>query len=140
MSLREYNTRRHHRSGANDADVILQTPGVLITDRRKRIGETSIKPVTIRDTRRSVGGISAVGEKPAQTPCGLSNLTSQGPAPVKQQLIRKKEAEAAGRRLLVEPDAAKKIMLTSGIPIPSQIAAMSSDPKGVACIRWQPPS
>jgi len=54
----------------------------------------------------AVGGISAVGEKTAQTPCGLSNLTSHGPAPVKQQLIRPKEAEAAER--LLGPDAATK--------------------------------
>jgi len=69
----------------------------------------------------AVGGISAVVEKLAQSPCGLSNITSHGPAPVKQQLNRPKEAEAAGP-LLVGPDAANKIMLTSGIPTPSQIA------------------
>jgi len=63
----------------------------------------------------AVGCISAVGEKPAQTPCGLSNLAPQGSAPVKL--------------LLVGPDAANKIMLTAGIPTPSQIAARQAIPR-----------
>jgi len=98
---------------------------------------TQSASTTVTTTSMAVGGISALGEKPAQTPCGLSNLTSHGPSPVKQQLIRPKEAEAAGS-LLVGPDAANKIILTSGIPTPSQIAARQAIPRELPAFDGNP--
>jgi len=92
---------------------------------------------TVTTTSMAVGGISAVGEKPAQTLCGSLNLTSHGPAPVKQQLIRPKEVVAAGR-LLVRPDAANKIMLTSGIQTLSQIAARQAIPRDLLAFDGNP--
>ncbi|XP_070854704.1 uncharacterized protein [Drosophila suzukii] len=98
---------------------------------------TQSASTTVTTTSMAVGGISALGEKPAQTPCGLSNLTSHGPSPVKQQLIRPKKAEAAGS-LLVGPDAANKIILTSGIPTPSQIAARQAIPRELPAFDGNP--
>ncbi|XP_070855403.1 uncharacterized protein [Drosophila suzukii] len=98
---------------------------------------TQSASTTVTTTSMAVGGISALGEKPAQTPCGLSNQTSHGPSPVKQQLIRPKEAEAIGS-LLVGPDAANKIILTSGIPTPSQIAARQAIPRELPAFDGNP--
>jgi len=98
---------------------------------------TQTASTTLTTTSMAVGGISALGEKPAQTPCGLSNLTSHGPSPVKQQLIRPKEAEAAGR-LLVGRSQQNNAHLWHTNTFAD--CRSSSDPKGVASIRWQPPS